>query len=69
MIELIGIERINRSEATSFGRYKGFELFEHPTYGDEFPIVLVHCATGVQYASGAYDVEEAHFVIDEEQNG
>ena len=62
---LTGTDRINTSEATSFGRYQGFEFFEHPVYGDEHPIVAVHVRTRAQFYTGAYELEEARFWVDD----
>jgi len=52
------------STAIRLGRAaNGYALYEHPRYGDEFPIVAVNLTTGEKFNTWYFDIEDARGLL------
>lgn len=64
MFPLTERQDFDTSKATKLGHAaKGFALYEHPRYGDEFPIVAVSLDTGEKFNTYYHDIEDARSLL------
>ena len=58
MIVLRNATTFFNQNPTKIGDHSRFGLYEHPTLGDEAPVIAANCNTGIVFSTGYYDPQD-----------